>query len=164
MNLKETKFYFEDMFFTNWTSTPVHFAAQQFDKTIKTSGEWINLYYTPVGMGNMSLSNQKASGAVNVVCWADTDLRSMEIADEVMEFMTEFNTSRVYTVRRLDIIDHGWQTATSAYTIVSFKIEYFEGCDPHSITNKCVNSIGTETGTEWVLGNTLINDCVLCKA
>ncbi len=162
MGLKETKYYYENMFKTLWTSTPIHFAAQEFDKKIKTTGEWVNLIYKPTSLVTSSFSGKKAYGLVYVVCWSDNDVRSMEIADEVIKFIQENNDSLLYSIKNIEIVDHGWQTASSAFTILSFRVEYYEDQCPLS-SPECVDSIGTETGREWVMVNSLKNNCILCK-
>ena len=127
MSFKQTKFYFENLFSVEWTKTPVHFAGMEFDKKKKTAGEWINLTYKPSYLKSQGLDSGIQSGMVTVVCWAETDVDSMGLSDDVVSFFN-MNIDTKFRVRSIDVIDHGWQTATSAYTMLSFRFEYNIGC------------------------------------
>ena len=119
--LKQTKYYFDDMFSSNWTSTPIHFAGQEFDNNNIPS--WINVSYTPVRSTATGLGNSNRTiGSVTVVCWDTNDVGVMELADEVIDFMKDNVEQNSYSLRGYDVDDHAWHTSNSVYIYLTFTV------------------------------------------
>ena len=120
-SLRQTKLFFEKMFFEEWSSTPIHYAGQEFNS--KGIGKWINPYYSPRYVGTPGFGSNIQNGYLNVICWATDDASSMELADEIIEFVTSKNENNLYIIKDVNIDDHGWVDANSVFTFVSFYVE-----------------------------------------
>ncbi len=156
MNFQAAKFYFEDMFKNVWTTTPIHFAGQEF------SGEgiskWVNPVYSPRNMTNAGISNtvNKNFGVVYVACWADNDVDAMGLGDLVVDFMKSQVNSQ-YRIQAINVDDHGWQSSNKVYMILSFSIEYLGGeCSPEK---SCVASVGDHDGRAYHLDQPWLFNC-----
>ena len=125
-NLKETKFYFENLFTTEWLATPIHFVGQEFDQD--GTKQWVNPYYTPTrsmpnGISGMTTRNY---GTVYVACWAENDVEAMGLADATIDFISS-NVGTAYTIKNYSIEDHGWHKTNKVFVIISFNVEILEG-------------------------------------
>ena len=124
--LKETKFYFENLFATLWTNTPIHYAGQEFDAT--GIQRWINPTVTPVrntfnGLGQRKLFEFN----LYIPCWAENDVESMQLADEIALFVKDNVDGSLYHSNGYDVIDHGWQDSNQVFTVLSFRFKSFDG-------------------------------------
>ena len=124
--MKQGKFYFDNMFSTLWTQTPVHYAGMDFD----ASGmpQWINPTYRPSRQEKASISNGVTRTYANVYipCWADTDVDVMDLMDDVIKFV-DSNTVSPFKITNTSIIDHGWDDSNKVFGIVMISIEHIDG-------------------------------------
>ncbi len=127
MNLKETKYYFEDMFSSYWTETPIHFAGMEFDGS--QHDRWVNPVYKPLRSrsNGISTSTDINMGQFYVVCWGESDIDAMELSDTTIEFMADKLDTTKFRSRGYEIIDHGWDNSNKVFVMLSFAIEQFEG-------------------------------------
>ena len=124
-NLKATKYYFENMFATKWNTTPVHYVGQEFDQD--GTNKWVNPFYTPSRSENSGISGlTKNYGSLQVACWAESDVNAMDLADDIITFITD-NTGVEYRLFDYVVEDHGFHKTNKVYVIVSFRLEIFEG-------------------------------------
>ena len=124
-NLHATKEYFENMFATKWTETPVHYVGQDFDQDSVV--KWINPFYAPSRSENSGISGVTRNyGNLRVACWADSDANAMELVDTVITFIGS-NVGVEYRIFNYSIDDHGFHKANKVYVIVSFSLEILEG-------------------------------------
>lgn len=123
--LKETKKYFEDLFNDNWTATPIHFGGQEFNA--ENIPQWINPTVQPLRNTATGINGSMMySFFVYVVCWAETDVDCMDLADSVAGFMSA-NIGDDYSTVGYNIIDHGWQDSNSVFTVMSFECKTYGG-------------------------------------
>ncbi len=161
MNFQAAKFYFEDMFKNVWTTTPIHFAGQEF------SGEgiskWVNPVYSPRSMthSGLSLTANYNYGSLYVACWADTDVDAMALGDEIVDFIKN-TTDPFFKVKNINVDDHGWQSSNKVYMILSFTIEYYVGNCGES-NKKCADSVGGFDGKSYYLYKPWVYDCTMFK-
>ena len=157
-NFKDIKYYFEDMFNTGWTDTPIHFGGQEFDAP-STFAEWINLVYTPQRSERGSISDNLSIiyGTVYISCWAEDDVDVMGLTDDVIAFVEEALASP-HKILKTTIIDHGWNTANKSYTIIALNIQStLNECDLD-----CTHSIGGMNGLLWQENELMVDACSLC--
>ncbi len=124
--LKAGKFFFDEMFSTLWTQTPVHYAGQGFDA--EGMDQWINPTYRPSRRDRPSLSGQVTRTYANIYipCWAETDVDVMGLMDDVIEFV-ETNTVSPYKINNISIIDHGFDDSNKVFGIIMVSIEHYQG-------------------------------------
>jgi len=125
--LQANKFYFEDLFFKDWASTPVHFAGQEF--SADNLPEWINPTYHPRGGTIFGLSGDatELKGSLHVVCWADNDVKVMALSDKVVDFISQKVDNSLFRIKGFEVVDHAWHESNSVYLVLSFNIESYEG-------------------------------------
>jgi len=120
-NFKDSKYYFEQLFATEWHDTPVHFVGTEFDA--HGIEKWVNPFYTPIfgrpqGLGGIT----KNKGTLHVMVWAKNDVDAMELADNMVSFIAKHTK-----VNRYEIADHGWSDANTVFLQLSFDVEVFIG-------------------------------------
>ena len=127
MNLKETKYYFEDIFSRLWSETPVHYAGMDFDATKQP--KWINPVYKPLRSTNngISIETRVDLGQLYVVCWADYDVDAMELSDNLIDFLDENVDKTLFRSRGYEVIDHGWDDSNKVFVLLSITYEHFVG-------------------------------------
>lgn len=127
MSIKETKIYFETLFASDWTDTDIHYAGQEFDGP--TRDKWINPVYKPLRSRNSGVSDTTTidMGQLYIVCWAEIDLEVMELADDVINFISENLDKQQYREKGYEIIDHGWGDSNKVFVVLSFTFEKFNG-------------------------------------
>jgi len=127
MSMKETKFYFEDMFLKEWCDTPVHFVGQDFDAS--AHAKWVNPVYKPLRSTSNGISGESSIelGQLYIVCWADVDVEVMELADDIITFIHANLDKLAYQARGYEIIDHGWDDTNKVFVVLSFTFEHFAG-------------------------------------
>ncbi len=125
-SLQATKYYFDELFMSSWTSTPVHYAGQEFNA--KEVPQWVNPFYAPKYGDKKGLSNTLSSnyGNLYVACWAETDVEVMAIADDVVAFLNNI-VNKEYRVKKYEISDHGWQESNQVYIMLTFSLEVLDG-------------------------------------
>ena len=163
MTLKETKIYFETMFATGWTTTPIHFMGQEVD--MHGVDQWINVSYKPRAKLSTGFTSSSMSGAIYVVCWAKDDFDVMDLSDKVIAFYESTIDPKLVKSHGYNIIDHGYEESGKSFIVVSFNIETYKcdiGIQPPSPA-PCADSIGTLTAQAWMLPNHLTNICKICK-
>ena len=123
MSLKETKFYFEDLFNKEWDCTPIHFVGSEFDGS--EHEKWINIVYKPLGGSHDNLGNSayKSMNQLYIVCWAENDVQGMDLADDVVTFVDEHVDASLYRQRGYDVIDHGFDESNKVFLLLSFTFE-----------------------------------------
>ena len=127
---KDGKFFFDEMFVSKWTRTPVHYAGQEFDGKGKT--EWVNPSFSPTSRANASLAKsvKQINANIFVACWAETDVDVMDLMDEVSDFM-DTNAGPAYQILNTAVVDHGWHESNKVFGILMFTITYKVGtCAP----------------------------------
>ena len=124
---KETKFYFENMFSTNWNATPIHYGGQEFNS--ENIDTWINIVMKPVRSEPASISGglNKYAADFYVVCWAENDVKCMELGDTITDFMEANTDTNKYSVNRYRVIDHGWQDNNEVFMVLSFSLNIYNG-------------------------------------
>jgi hypothetical protein len=124
-NLKETKYYFENLFATKWTETPVHFVGQEYNS--KGVSSWINPRFAPSGGRLSALSGQqtKLRGELDVVCWAKNDVDAFDLADKTIAFVS--NNATDFSLTNFEISDHGWNESNMVYVVITFIFTYYAG-------------------------------------
>ncbi len=155
--LQEGKFFFDELFLSGWTITPIQFAAQDFSG--KNLPAWVNIVFTPYQTSNASIGpkGKLIYATVTVVGWAENDVLAMELADQIAEFMDAGVLPSIYSIKQTNIIDHGWDASNKAYTITQFAIQYYSGdCSPVAT---CVNSVGDQDGRAYHLNQPWLVDC-----
>lgn len=121
-SFKETKIYFEKMFTTDWTLTPVHYAGEEFNS--KDIEKWVNIFYEPTYGNHNDLSCNTANyGNLHVASWADYDIDAMELSDIVTSFVNTNIDKTKYRVRRFEVSDHGWNDSNKVFVLLTFSIE-----------------------------------------
>jgi len=127
MNLRETKLYFENVFYTNWNDTPVHYAGQEFDGSGYDA--WVNPVYKPLRSTANGISNTTniSMGVLYIPCWHTTDAGAMELADTMVEFIDANIDKKLFRHRGYDVIDHGWDESNKVFVVLSFTFEQFDG-------------------------------------
>ena len=127
MNLKETKFYFENIFSTLWADTPVHYAGMDFDATKQQ--KWINPVYKPLRSvpNGVSVDTSIEIGQLYIVCWANSDVEAMDLADTIIDFVDDKVDKTLFRARGHYIIDHGWDDSDKVFIVISFTFEQFSG-------------------------------------
>ena len=127
MTLKETKFYFENLFSTLWTDTPIHYAGVNFDGAQQS--KWINPVYKPMRSRNNGFSSNTfvALSQLYIVCWADHDIDAMELSDNVITFVNESVDKTQFKSRGYEIVDHGWDDSNKVFVMLSFSYEQLVG-------------------------------------
>jgi len=123
--MKENKFYFENMFATKWTNTPIHFVGEEFDSKGITS--WINPRFVPSGGTLAALSGQltRIKSELDVVCWGKNEMEAFDLADSIIEFVK--SNADEFSITHFEINDHGWNESNMVYIIVTFALNYYEG-------------------------------------
>ncbi len=126
-SFKSTKYYFENLFSTLWTDTPIHYAGQEFNGD--GVEKWVNPFYTPRGGSNFGVSNEASvgMGVLYVACWTDNDTDCMELADDIVAFVNTNIDNTSYKIGRFEIDDHGWNESSKVFMIVNFAIETVDG-------------------------------------
>ena len=119
-NFQKTKAYFETLFKDNWTSTPVHYAGQEF--SADTLDRWVNVIYKPLGGENTAYTGASMliNGTLTVICWAENDVEAMKLGDEVVAFVS---AQKEFTMRMFEVNDHGWNESGSVYLYLTFDIK-----------------------------------------
>jgi len=161
-NLKKTKFYFENMFATKWSGTPIHFVGQEYDATGVDS--WINPRFVPTGgrVKGIGGGTTRLNGELDVVCWGENEVDAYDLADRVVDFV-ESNANDI-SITQFEINDIGWNTSNMVYVVLTFVFTYYRGsCGPIVITD-CSLSIGGDTGKDWKLVGTWQPTCTMFKA
>lgn len=127
MNLRETKLYFETLFNSFWTGTPIHYAGMEFDGTKHVS--WINPVYKPLRSTSNGVSGNTSVelGQLYVVCWADYDSDAMKLSDDVVDFLKTNINKAQFRSRGYEIIDHGWDESNKVFIMLSFTYEQLSG-------------------------------------
>ena len=125
--LKEIKFYFENLFATEWTTTAIHFSGQKFEP--KGLASWVNPTYSPTRRRSFGLGgNANAQyGDLYVVCWSDDDVNTMELANEVSAFIDGEVDKTLFRIKGYEVVDHGWDSTNKAFIMLSFPIETIGG-------------------------------------
>ena len=160
--LQQGKFFFDDIFFTGWLSTPVHFSGEDFDGSNIPS--WVNIVFTPYQTNNASIGpkGKKIYATFTVVGWAENDVDAMDLTDQIRDFMDEKLKSSIYTIKQTSIIDHGWDNSGKVYTITQFAIVYYSGsCS--EIPTDCIHSVGGLDGRAYYLDEPWLPDCTMFK-
>jgi hypothetical protein len=118
---KETKIYFDTMFDTLWTATPIHYAGQEFDS--KGISEWVNPVYIPASGYHVDLCSRTLNtGYLHCTCWADNQMSSLELSDELIGFIQTNTDANRYRITGFQINDNGWN-GKKAFLLISFNIE-----------------------------------------
>ena len=139
MTLRESKEYFEYIFFNNWTQSPIHYAGEEFkNKGLKT---WVNPMYH-AGRGKLTLGGSvKNTGVLNVICWADTDAEALEVADDVIAMILSKVDTNLFSISKYEIPDEGWDDSNRNYVFVSFDMTHYAGtCFPTNIVKRIVHN------------------------
>jgi hypothetical protein len=127
MTLRESKYFFEELFSNGWTNTPIQYGGEEF--TGKGLPSWINIFYTPeitkrIGYGDSTVTHS----SFNVVCWADTDVEALTISDEVIRFMNKTKFPNGMTIDGYEVGAHGWEESNKAFTMLNFNIKVISSC------------------------------------
>ena len=124
-NMKETKYFFENMFLTNWSDTPVHFVGQEF--TAKGLTSWINPRFVPSGgrLGGLSGLRSRLEAELDVVCWAKNDVEAFDLADKIVSFVHA--NANDFNINGYEVNDHGWNENNMVYVILTFSFTYYAG-------------------------------------
>jgi len=127
MNLKETKYYFENIFNSSWNKTPVHYAGMTFDGSKQS--QWVNPIYKPMRNRSNGINDDTtvALGQLYVVCWADYDIDAMTLSDDVIAFLKEEVDGSLFRSRGYEVVDHGWDDSDKVFMLLSFTYEHFVG-------------------------------------
>ncbi len=156
-SLQETKFYFENLFNTDWTATPVHYVGQEF----KADGidTWINPRYSPSGskIGDISGYSTTVRGSLDVICWAKNDVDVFTLGDDVASFIGS-TVDKSYKVTGYEVNDHAWHESNHVYLYLTFYVEFIYGTCAGPIVN-CANSVGGPNGNEFLSAGTWYNYC-----
>lgn len=124
-NLRDTKYYFENLFDTWWEQTPIHFVGQDFDQD--NTQRWINPFYTPTFSASKGLGSLTTNyGNLMVACWAENDVQAMELGDTLIAFITD-NVGTAYRIKNYEVSDHGWHKTNKVYVTITFNLEILEG-------------------------------------
>jgi hypothetical protein len=151
-NLKQTKYYFENLFATKWSKTPIHFVGQEYNS--KGIPSWINPRFVPAGGRLSALSGQqtKLRGELDVVCWAENDVEAFDLADNIIDFVGANATD--FTISNFEINDHGWNESNMVYIIVTFTFTYYAGiCTAPKTLRHIVHNGKTVTNHGTILTN-----------
>ena len=118
---KDTKFYFESMFQSFWTTTPIHYMYQEF-KAPKDS--WINVVYQPLRLGSGSLSRTTGDvdSNLSIVCWANNDVEVLTLVDDIITFLEDNNEHDLYHIGDMQVIDQGVDDSNKAFIYLSFAV------------------------------------------
>ena len=144
MSLKSGKYFFDNMFSTLWTQTPIHYAGCEFDA--EGMAQWVNPVYTPSRQEKASLSNKVTRTYANIYipCWADNDVDVMGLMDDVIDFI-ETNTVSPYKINSVQVIDHGFDDSNKVFGIIMVGIEHISGdCTVSSRTARNVVNQATD--------------------
>lgn len=160
MNLRETKFYFENIFSTLWLETPVHYAGQDFDGAKHDA--WVNPVYTPshsIPNGISTTSNVQV-GRLYIVCWAEEDVSVMDLVDVAVDFINTKVDKQLFRHRGYDVIDRGWDDSDKVFVVLAFTFEQLTGICVNSI---CEVSVGGTDGTSFELDGIWKPSCIIFK-
>ena len=161
--IRETKEYFETLFFNEWTKTPIHFAGQE-DLTPKPP-MWVAPYYEPsrTEASGMSIYSAVHYGSLLVACWGDDEGEAMLLADDIATFIhSEVDRSLVKIKFGYSILDHGWDASNKVYVLVSFNVSVRCGTCTDGVFG-CDLSIGSGDGTKWLLDGNWLKNCIIFK-
>jgi hypothetical protein len=116
------------MFASHWHDTPVHFVGQEYNA--KGVDAWVNPRFVPSGgkISGFSSERTKLNGELDVVCWAKNDVKAFELADDIINFVTEF--AKEFPLTNFEINDHGWNDSNMVYIVVTFVFTYYAGNCP----------------------------------
>lgn len=121
--MRATKLYIENLFFTKWTKTVIHYVGQEFDSTGITT--WINVFYKPFNGTNLGLCETSVeAGNIFIGCWGKNDADVMELADDVISFINSNIDKKQYRLGRYEIVDHSWNETNDVFMLLSFDIEH----------------------------------------
>ena len=121
---KETKLYIDNLFKDEWCETKIHYGGEEFNHKEEDVTKWVNPFYQPMsGRINDYCGTTLNQGNLHVVCWADTDVDALGLADNIIAFINTNIDTTLYHVRNFEIGDHGWNESNQVYIIVTFSIE-----------------------------------------
>jgi hypothetical protein len=156
-NFKETKYYFENMFATNWSQTPIHFVGQEFD----ASGidAWVNPRFVPSRGDTVGINGNKTKqyAELDIVCWAKNDVEAFDLADQIVAFINA--TIEGFDINGYEINDHGWNDSNMVYVVLTFVFNYYTG----DCLLYCPKSVGGAYGTAYHLDQPWLKQCTIFK-
>jgi hypothetical protein len=161
--LKATKFYFDNLFQTLWTTTPIQYAGQEFDG--HGLDQWVNIVYKPLRSSPASISGTAAYnyGQLYIVCWAENDVDVMGLGDNIVEFMQTEVDNRRFKINGYSVIDHGWDDSNKVFLMFSFQMQEMVGYCAKPVSKDCTISIGKTTGLPFDIDGVLLPPCPVFK-